>query len=271
MHLKSVAQLAAMATLIAMSAVFSAAAPATGKSVVDLASYADALRRFVTPAGQVRYAALKADPVTLDAFLAGLAAGDPGGLATLPDADRIAFWINAYNAITLKTIITNYPIHASGFSALRYPASSIRQISGAWSNRDWTVLGAKMSLEDIEHKTLRKQFKEPRVHMALVCAALGCPVLRQEPYQGERLGGQLDEQARRYLASTAGLVVEFDRGRIAISAIFKWFTADFAAAGGVRTFLTRYAPESARAAIADEHTRITYLDYDWALNEAQGD
>lgn len=271
MRLRTLAQRAVMVALMAISAVASVAAAATGNTVADFSSYADTLRRFVTPAGQVRYAALKADPGSLNSFLAGLAAGDPRGLATLPEPDRIAFWINAYNAITLKTIIANYPIHASGFSALRYPASSIRQISGAWSTRNWTVLGTRMSLEDIEHKTLRTQFKEPRVHMALVCAARGCPLLRAEPYEGARLDQQLDDQVRRYLASTAGLVVEPGRGQIAISAIFKWFAADFAVVGGVRAFLTRYAPETARAAIADARTKITYLEYDWALNEAQGD
>ncbi len=219
----------------------------------------------------MRYAALKANPTGLDAFLASLAQGSQADLTKLNEADRVAFWINAYNAITLKTITTNYPIHASGFSALRYRASSIRQISGAWTNRDWTVLGKKMSLDDIEHETLRKQFHEPRIHMALVCAALGCPPLRNEPYEGARLGEQLDDQARRYLASPAGLRLDPGRGKVTVSSIFKWFASDFEPTGGVRAFLARYAPEGPRAALADEGAKITYLDYDWTLNEAQGD
>lgn len=245
-------------------------ASGAGPAAIAVEPYALTLQRAVTPEGRVRYAALKADPAGLDAFLASLAFGSPGDLAKLPEADRIAFWINAYNAITLKTIIDNYPIHASGFSALRYPASSIRQVSGAWSNRDWTVLGAKVSLDDIEHGTLRKQFREPRVHMALVCAALGCPPLRDEPYEGAGLGEQLDGQARRYLASPAGLQLDAGNHKVAVSSIFKWFASDFEKTGGVRAFLTRYAPEAARAALADTQTTITYLDYDWTLNEARG-
>ncbi len=268
-HLPAI-HLTLWATVFALSSA-AVSASGAGLTTVDLQPYAVTLRRVVTPDGHVRYAALKADPAGLDAFLASLAAASPADLARLPEADRIAFWINAYNAITLKTIIDNYPIHASGFSALRFPASSIRQISGAWSRRDWVVLGAKMSLDDIEHGTLRKQFHEPRIHMALVCAALGCPPLRNEPYDGTRLDEQLDDQARRYLASPAGLQLEPGSGKVAVSSIFKWFGSDFAATGGVRAFLTRYAPEPARAALADPGTAITYLDYDWTLNEARKD
>jgi hypothetical protein len=263
------AHLALWAVLIGLSAVVLDASGAEAAGVA-LEPYAATLQRVVTPEGRVRYAALKADPAGLDAFLASLAAGSPGDLAKLPEADRIAFWINAYNAITLKTIINDYPIHASGFSALRYPASSIRQISGAWSNRDWTVLGTKMSLDDIEHETLRKQFKEPRVHMALVCAAVGCPPLRDEPYEGARLDDQFDDQARRYLAGPAGLQLDAGGHKVVVSSILKWFASDFEKTGGVRAFLTRYAPDAARAALADEATKITYRDYDWTLNEAQG-
>lgn len=271
MHHRPLARRAVMVAVMAISAVPLIGAPATGNTVADFSPYSETLRRFVTPSGQVRYAALKANFISLNSFLAGLAAGDPRGLAALADANRQAFWINAYSAITWKPIMANYPIHASGFAALRYPASSIRQISGVWSTRNWTVLGTWMSLEDIEHKTLRTQFKKPRVHMALVCAARGCPPLRAEPYEGARLTQQLDGQTRRYLASTAGPVVEPGRGQIAISAIFKWFAADFAVVGGVRACLTRYAPQTARVASADARTRIPYLEYDWALNEAQGD
>jgi hypothetical protein len=128
-----------------------------------------------------------------------------------------------------------------------------------------------MSLDDIEHETLRKLFDEPRVHMALVCAAKGCPPLRTEPYRGDRLDGQLDDQARRYLASPAGLRVEPGGRKVAVSAIFKWFDDDFDSAGGVRAFLTGYAPDAARTALAERKTKITYLDYDWSLNEARRD
>jgi hypothetical protein len=256
----------AAATLVLAALVRPAAA-----GPLDTEPYAHVLERFVAADGMVRYADLAADSADLEDYLAGVAAVTSSELEALPEAERIAFWINAYNAITLKTIIQSYPIQAGGLSALRYPSSSIRQISGAWSNRDWTVAGRKMSLDDIEHETLRKRFDEPRIHMALVCAAKGCPPLRTEPYRGDRLDGQLDDQARRYLASPAGLRVEPGGRKVAVSAIFKWFDDDFDSAGGVRAFLTGYAPDAARTALAERKTKITYLDYDWSLNEARGD
>lgn len=239
---------------------------------LDTDAYARVLDHFVTAEGTVRYVALQAAPADLDRTLARLAATTTPELEAMPEDDRIAFWINAYNAITLRTIIDHYPIRATGgLSALRYPSSSIRQISGAWSDRDWVVAGRKMSLDDIEHDTLRKRFDDPRVHMALVCAAVGCPPLRTEPYEGDRLDEQLDDQARRYLASPAGLRVEKGGREVAVSAIFKWFDDDFDSAGGVRGFLARHAPDAARTALARRKTKITYLDYDWSLNEVQAD
>lgn len=256
----------AAAALVLAALVRSAAAESP-----DAEAYARVLDETVTAQGMVRYADLAADFADLDRYLAGLAAVTSAELAALPEAERIAFWLNAYNAITLKTIIDNYPIRGRGLSALRYPSSSIRQISGAWSSREWTVAGRKMSLDDIEHETLRKQFSEPRVHMALVCAAFGCPPLRDEPYDGARLDEQLDEQARRYLASPAGLQAEPDRGRVGVSSIFKWFDDDFETVGGMRAFVSRYAPAGVRELVGDPKTRIVFLDYDWSLNEAQGD
>lgn len=258
-------------TVAAAVLTFVAAVPSDVAAGPDTGAYVRVLERFVTADGGVRYAALKADPADLDRALAGFAAMTPAELEALAETGRIAFWINAYNAITLKTIIQSYPIQGSGLSVLRYPSSSIRQISGAWNNRDWTVAGRKMSLDDIEHETLRKGFDEPRIHMALVCAAKGCPPLRTAPYRGDRLDGQLDDQARRYLASPAGLRVEPDGRKVAVSAIFKWFDDDFDSAGGVRAFLAAHAPAAARTALADRKTKITYLDYDWRLNEARGD
>ena len=238
----------------------------------DTAAYARVLERFVTDDARVQYASLKANPADLDGYLKSLASIDAAEFEVQPEADRIAFWINAYNAITLKTIIDSYPIQGRGLAALRYPTSSIRQISGAWTDRSWVVAGADMSLDDIEHKTLRKRFREPRVHMALVCAALGCPPLRAEPYVGARLGEQLDDQTRRYLASPFGMKLEPEHRRIEVSAIFKWFAEDFNKEDEVRGFLIRYAPTAAaRAALADSKTKIVFIDYDWSLNEAQGD
>jgi hypothetical protein len=245
-----------------------ATAAAGAVVTTDRAAYAEVLERFVTDDGLVLYEALKEDPEDLDAYLGSVATLDLGQLERLPESERMALWINAYNAITLKAIISSYPIRGRGFSALRYPSSSIRQIDGVWKEDVWVVAGREVSLDDIEHEILRARFAEPRIHMALVCAALGCPPLRQEPYVGARLDEQLEDQARRYLASPAGLKMDPERREIQVSAIFKWFREDFESAGGVRAFLARHSPEGAREKVASPDTKIRYLDYDWSLNDA---
>lgn len=235
-----------------------------------LAPFDRVLATFVTPAGTVNYAGLKAHPQDLEAFLRFLATAPGQGRGHEPKAVQMAFWINAYNALTLKTIVDNYPIRPRGLKALVYPASSIRQIPGAWTDRRWRVAGRLLSLDDIEHRILRPQFGDPRVHMALVCAAAGCPPLRREAYRGEDLESQLDDQARRYLASPAGLRVDPQGREVAVSSIFKWFEADFGGPQGVRAFLRRYAPAPTARLLSDPTVSVTFIEYDWRLNDAQG-
>lgn len=254
-------------------AISALAGPGIGSASVtpDTAAYARVLKHFVTDNARVHYSSLKADPTDLNDYLKSLASIDASELKAQPDADQIAFWINAYNAITLKTIIDHYPIRAHGLAALRYPSSSIRQISGAWKDRSWVVTGSKMSLDDIENEMLRNGFGEPRIHMALVCAAKGCPPLRDEPYNGANLEKQLNDQTQRYLASRYGMRLEAKHHRMAVSSIFKWFAKDFGKEDGVRGFLISHAPTAAtRAAMEDPKIRIVFIDYDWRLNEAPG-
>lgn len=251
---------------------FSAAASAEVFGRDATVAYASVLERSVNDAGLVDYSGLRASPAELRRFVAALAELPRPTYESWPGPRQIAFWINAYNALTLQTIVESYPIEARGLSRLRFPASSIRQIDGAWTSRDHVVLGERVSLDHIEHEILRREFDDPRVHMALVCAALGCPPLRNEPYEGDRLDEQLDDQARRYLASPAGLHLESER-RVEISEIFKWFGGDFAAyadrsAGlsGVQGFVARYAPAAAARAVRSG-ARLGWIDYDWTLND----
>ena len=151
------------------------------------ARYAAVLREHLR-GGLVDYKALKAAPAELDAYLAALAAVKPAEYEAWPRADKIAFWINTYNAYTLKAILDHYPIKPNWRASLRYPKSSIRQVPGVWDKLKFRVMGRELTLDGMEHDILRKQFNEPRAHMALVCASLGCPVLRPEPYTGAAVG-----------------------------------------------------------------------------------
>jgi hypothetical protein len=266
--------LAGLAILMpAMPAFGQAPAPDSTAAPDELAFYADyaaLLKQFVKD-GLVDYAGLKEDRAGLDRFTRALADLDQRQFAQWPQARRLAFWINAYNALTLELIVNHYPIRAGLIKGTLYPNNSIRQIDGAWDTITFTVMGKKVTLDTIEHAIIRKEFAEPRVHMALVCAALSCPDLRGEPYVSGRLDAQLAGQSRAFLAQGKGLQVEGTTLRI--SAIFDWFGKDFAVGTqspreGVVAFLKRYAPPTAGLTLdAPKEYSLKYLDYDWSLNQ----
>ena len=258
--------------------------------------YERALAQYVDDRGMVNYRALKANSSDLDAFAASLSRVKPEEFdPALPspariwpigsDPEKIAFWINAYNALTLEAIIHNYPIQPSLVRSVVYPKNGIRQIPGVWDKLHFVVVGREMALNDIEHGTLRAKFNEPRIHVALVCAAMSCPPLRNEPYTADKLGKQLDDQARTFLRSPQGLRVDRDAGKVYLSSIFKWFGEDFVKTYGtsdkfagksdaeraVLNFVSRYVDESDRDFLLHGSYRIEYLDYDWSLNEQSTD
>jgi len=207
------------------------------------------LRTYVDAGGRVAYRGLERNGlVELDAYLDVLAGADP---SVLPRAGQIAFWINAYNAWAVRGVIQGY--NAEGILA--------RHRFFSWFR--FQVAGKERSLEEIEHEILRKRYREPRVHFALVCASSSCPRLRREAYRGERLDQQLDAQARGFLASRD----HYRSGvgdTVYVSPILKWFEPDFVlAAGSLRNFLRRYVEVPATP-------RFEYLDYDWTMNAQEG-
>jgi hypothetical protein len=164
---------------------------------------------------------------------------------------------------------------------LHYPKNSIRQISGVWDDLKFTIMGRPMVLDGIEHNVLRTNYHEPRIHMALVCAAMGCPPLRNEPYTSERLSAQFDDQARRFLSNPAKFRIDRDAGRVYLSSIFKWFGDDFIPKYAVEDsygnhskkeratlhFVAGYLEKKDADYLASGNYDVKYLDYDWSLNE----
>ena len=189
--------------------------------------YRAVLHAHVDDRGTVDYSRLKADMGKLDAFVASLAVGNPAIFEKWPEKDKIAFWSNAYNALTLEAIVDHYPIRATGLKSLLYPENSIRQIPGVWDKLKFGILGRELTLDAIEHSILREKFEEQRIHLALVCAARGCPQLRNEPYDGAKLDEQLDDQARRFFADPAKFRLDRDKATVFLSPIFKWYGQDF--------------------------------------------
>lgn len=264
-------------TILALSSVVS------GQEPVDYTLYDRVLKTHVDADGYVDYQGLKNHPDELNAFVRQLAQVDENTLKSSPERSQIAFWLNAYNALTLKLIVDHYPIKASFFRSLVYPKQSIRQIAGAWDKITFTVAGKPYTLDHIEHQILRKRFKEPRIHMALVCAARGCPPLRQEAYRGPRLDEQLDDQTRRFLQNPQKFRIDKPHRVVYLSSIFKWFGSDFIPVYGttskfqdfkpeeraVLNFISQYVTDDVRAFLLEGRFHLKYLKYDWTLNDTK--
>ncbi|MBI1374370.1 MAG: DUF547 domain-containing protein [Phycisphaera sp.] len=253
----------------------------TAASPIDYAAYAAALSTHVSDDGFVDYTSLKAHRADLDQFVKQLAVLDAKAFNAWPEADRLALLINAYNAFTLRLIIDHYPIKSGFFASLRFPRNSIRQIGGAWDKVTFNLMGRNVTLEHIEHEMLRKQYHEPRLHMAINCASVGCPPLRNEPFTGDKLDEQLDAQSGRFMATAGKFRIDRKAGVVYLSPIFKWFGDDFVAAykpasgfgnGGealraVLHFASRHVGASDATFLSEGRYDTAWLDYDWTLNE----
>lgn len=219
------------------------------------------LKAHVDDKGLVDYAALKGDPASLNAYLDELASAD---VDTLSDEEALALWINAYNAYALKLIIETYPID----SILKTAGTAfIPNAEDAFDAPFATVGGQDYSLNQIENEVIRVQFDEPRIHFAVVCAAMDCPPLRAEAYTAAALDGQLEEQAQRFITDEAKNRIPADASTIRLSQIFNWYMEDF---GGTPETLQAYLAPYTSGAIKSRLERgaydVEFLEYDWALN-----
>ncbi len=222
-------------------------------------------------ASKVRYAAFAQDRAALKAYLDTLSAVKPTEYGAWKKPEQLAFLINAYNAFTIEKVLTRYP-----------DLKSIRDFGtvfgNPWKDKFFTLLGRPMSLDGIEHDTIRAPgvFDEPRIHFAVNCASVGCPMLREEAYVAEWLDAQLEEQTRRFLSDRTRN--RFVDGRLEVSKIFEWYRKDFTAGyrgiGSVEQFLGRHAELLAdrvedRKAVRNGSAKAVTIEYDWALNDAR--
>ena len=238
--------------------------PAGGTRAIDNASYTDLLREHVRD-GHVDYAALCTDDRLRD-YTVALSATDPADLAD--DAERLAFWINVYNAFTLQIICDNYPLesinelHLGGL----YVGSALNKT--VWDRKFIVINGEEMSLNHIEHDIVRAEFDDPRAHFALVCASKSCPPLRSEAFEGRKLDAQLDEQGRLFLADAQRNRFDADKKIAYLNKIFDWYKGDFGGNDRERlTYIARFVPPAVAASLRDDPWKIEHLDYDWSLND----
>ena len=241
---------------------------ASSSDRLNLPAYATVLETYVNDRGLVDYNSLQNNRRDLDAFNASVQLLDPAVYESWSEAEQIAFLINAYNSITLKSIIDESPIK-----------DSIKDIRGVWRFKKHGIFQDKKTLNNIEHDILRADFTEPRIHAALVCAAMSCPYLRQEPFVGETLDAQLDDQVQIFLNQPGVLEIDKENNEVRLSSIFEWFGEDwvpgFATDEGfagsdsekaVLNFISGYISEADAAYLQEGGYEISYSDYDWSLN-----
>jgi hypothetical protein len=172
--------------------------------------------------------------------------------------DKLALLINAYNAFTLKLILEHLPLE------------SIRDIPDAqrWDAVRWAFGGTAYSLNQIEHRLIRPNFREPRVHFALVCAAVGCPPLRAEAYTAARLEAQLQDQAYRVHHGDRWFRYTAGSDEAEMTSLYEWYRGDFEqAAGTILDFAARFSPDLESEIEAGRRPRVRFLEYDWSLND----
>lgn len=221
------------------------------------------LKEYVDSDGMVDYSAWKASAADRRALLDYLrhlsAASFPSGA----DRDaKLAFWINAYNALTIEGILREYPT-----TSIRNHTAKLFGYN-IWEDFKLLVGGEPYSLEQIEHEILR-EMGEPRIHFAIVCASIGCPPLRQEAYTADKLDQQLADNARAFFADRGKFRFDASRNAIAVSPILDWFAEDFgdSQAERLRTIAPYLPGEQSRRLAKSGQARVNYLDYDWGIND----
>ena len=218
-------------------------------------SYAIVLNTYVKD-GLVNYASLKSNPKQLDLYLSQLSSVTEGDFKQWTRDQQLAYLINLYNAQILRLIIDHYPIE------------SIKDIRDPWDQNIVSLFGNKITLNALEHGIIRKNYDEPRVHFALVCAAMGCPKLPEQPFIASKLSMQLDEQGKNFLADSDKNSVDFKSQTIYLSQIFQWFQEDFVKnTGSVVAFIKPYLSPQVSRKLYEEDFKIIYTNYDWSLNE----
>jgi hypothetical protein len=232
-------------------------APTSDKSLVDEELHADFSRllgKYVA-GGKVRYAAwLKnaEDRIALKHYIKRLSAQPP---EALPETARKAYWINAYNALTLDETLDRFPLKSVNFDELKDPKAK-----DFW-NVPASLGGRAVTLNDIENAILRPQFRDPRIHFAINCASNGCPILQPTAFDPSTLDRQLEAAALTFLNDPArGAHFDAQSGTLRASSIFKWYAEDF---GDVGEFIVKYRPD-----LSGKVKRIEFQPYDWKLNDA---
>ncbi|MBK8720801.1 MAG: DUF547 domain-containing protein [Saprospiraceae bacterium] len=211
------------------------------------------LKKHVDDKGMVDYGGIKADSLVFNTYLEILKTNHPNEKKWSKEA-QMAYWINAYNAFTVKLIIDNYPL-----KSIKDIKKGIPFVNTVWDIKFIKIGKNTYDLNNIEHSKLRKKFNDPRIHFAINCASLSCPNLSNKAYFPENLSKQLDEAAKNFINDTSKNIIQ--KNKVQLSKIFSWYQGDFMQNRTLFDFLNKYSITK-----IDNNASIDYLDYSWNLN-----
>ena len=215
----------------------------------------DLLAQHVDGIGLVRYEGFEHNRIQLQSYLQSLSQHPPND--TWSTNEKMAYWINAYNAFTVELILMHQPVQS-----IKEIGGDIPMINTTWDIQFFEIEGIPFDLNTIEHLILRKEFDDPRIHFAINCASMSCPKLLDEAYRGDSLNNQLNQQTKEFLLDSDKNY--FEDGRFVISPIFKWFSEDFGSVTDIRSFI-----ESQSGLDLGNTKSFTYSVYNWSLNQSR--
>ena len=219
--------------------------------IMDHQLWSELLQIHVDESGKVSYDGFMKDSAKLADYLSIVSHHPPG--VNWSEADKLAYWINAYNAFTVQLILDHYPL-----KSIKDISNGLPMINSPWDIKFFNIGNISMDLNTIEHEILRKQFEEPRIHFAINCASVSCPKLRNEAYTAQRLDFQLEDQTIAFLNNPEKNRISESETRL--SPIFDWFTSDFTKQTDLISFLQAYQVRM------NTNNPIKYMEYNWSLN-----
>lgn len=234
---------------------FCTSTPSSNATSIDHALWDKLLKKHVNDKGFVNYTAFKKDYEELKKYLSLISNNAPNEKTWSRD-EQLAYWINAYNAFTVQLILDYYPIGSIKDIGAKV---KIPFVNTPWDIKFITIAGKKYDLNNIEHGIIRKNFDDPRIHFALVCAAKSCPPLRNEAYTAQNLNKQLDQQGEVFFNDKSKNNISKEKADL--SKILTWYSGDFTKSKPLIEWVNKYSTTK-----IDKNTALTYMDYNWDLN-----